>query len=203
MSWITTPDVSDATGDAGAAYDRDRAAMGYVANYTRVFANRPAVLAAWNELNGAIKESMDLRRYELATIAAALRLRSSYCSLGHGQVLAEKFVGADSIPGIVMDPQAAGLTPVELAVMALADKVAAGAADMTENDLTELRALGVEDAEILDVVLAAAARCFFSSVLDAVGAQPDAAFRALDPAMRQALTVGRPIEASPTEERRS
>jgi alkylhydroperoxidase family enzyme len=77
--------------------------------------------------------------------------------------------------------------------MRLADKVAAGAAHMTEADLAELRDLGLEDAEILDVVLAAAARCFFSSVLDAVGAEPDAAFRSLDPALREPLTVGRPI----------
>jgi hypothetical protein len=32
-------------------------------------------------------------------------------------------------------------------------------------------------------------------VLDAVGAEPDPAYRALDPAVRDALTVGRPIAA--------
>ncbi len=80
-----------------AAYDRDRETLGYVANYTRVFANRPAVLEAWR---------------------------------------------------------------------------------------------------VLDVILAAAARCFFSSVLDAVGAEPDVAFQSLDPAVRDALTVGRPIARS-------
>ena len=42
-------------------------------------------------------------------------------------------------------------------------------------------------------MLAAAARCFFSTVLDAVGAQPDAAYRELDAPLREALTVGRPI----------
>jgi alkylhydroperoxidase family enzyme len=77
--------------------------------------------------------------------------------------------------------------------MRLADKVAAGAAHMTEADIAELRDLGLDDAEILDVVLAAAARCFFSSVLDAVGAEPDAVYRSLDPDVRDALTVGRPI----------
>lgn len=152
------------------------------------------MLAGWEQLNGAIKESMDLRRYELATLSAAVRLRSSYCSLGHGKVLAEKFVGANAIAGIIADPRSMALSPVDRAVMALADKVAAGAADMTEDDLSELRMLGMDDAEILDVVLAAAARCFFSSVLDAVGAQPDAAYRAMDPALQDVLTVGRPIE---------
>ncbi|MGY1592907.1 carboxymuconolactone decarboxylase family protein [Geodermatophilus sp. SYSU D00708] len=196
MTWIRTPSEEGAAGGVSAAYDRDRETLGYVANHTRVFANRPAVLEAWRALNGAIKASMDLRRYELATVAAALRLRSSYCSLAHGKLLAEQFDGSAAVTAIANDPAAAPLTPVDRAVMALADKVAAGAAHMTEDDLAELRALGLDDTEILDVVLAAAARCFFSSVLDAVGAQPDAAFRSLDAAVRDALTVGRPIAES-------
>ena len=60
-------------------------------NYERAFEARPDVYAAWGELLGAIKANMDLRRYELATLAAARRLRSSYCSLAHGKVLLEQF----------------------------------------------------------------------------------------------------------------
>src|SRR4051794_39167383 len=172
MSWIRTPPEDGATGEVAAAYSRDRESLGYVANYTRVFANRPAVLEAWRGLNGAIKASMDPRRYELATVAAALRLRSSYCSLAHGKILVEQFGDPAAVATIVAAPAASPLTPIERAVMALADKVAAGAARMTDDDLAELRGLGLDDPEILDVILAAAARCFFSSVLDAVGAEP-------------------------------
>jgi hypothetical protein len=78
--------------------------------------------------------------------------------------------------------------------VALARTVAAGAAAMTEDDLAELRRLGLTDDEVLDVVLAAATRCFSSSVLDAVGAEPDPAYRELDPEVQAALTVGRPIQ---------
>jgi hypothetical protein len=46
------------------------------------------------------------------------------------------------------------------------------------------------------VVLAAAARCLFSTCLDATGTPPDAAFAALAPELRDALTVGRPIEGT-------
>jgi uncharacterized peroxidase-related enzyme len=194
MSWIRTP--SEEAGDVATAYTRDRETLGYVANYTQVFAHRPAVLEAWRGLNGAIKASMDGRRYELATVAAALRLRSSYCSLAHGKVLAEQFDGPAAVTALAAEPAAAPVTPVDRAVMALADKVAAGAADMSEDDLTELRDLGLDDTDILDVILAAAARCFFSSVLDAVGAQPDAAYRSMDQTVREALTVGRPIAES-------
>jgi uncharacterized peroxidase-related enzyme len=196
VSWIATPSEDDAAGEVAAAYTRDRETLGHVANYTRVFANRPAVLEAWRALNGAIKASMDPRRYELATVAAALQLRSSYCSLAHGKVLVEQFDGPEAVTAIVTTPGSAPLAPVDRAVMALADKVAAGAAHMTEGDLAELRGLGVDDAEILDVILTAAARCFFSSVLDAVGAEPDAVFRSLDPAVRDALVVGRQIAES-------
>ena len=60
-------------------------------NYERAFAERPDVYAAWVQLNTSIKAGMDLRRYELATLAAARRLRSSYCSLAHGTVLQRDF----------------------------------------------------------------------------------------------------------------
>ena len=39
-----------------------------------------------------IAGGMDTRRYELATLAAARELRSSYCSLAHGKILAERFL---------------------------------------------------------------------------------------------------------------
>jgi alkylhydroperoxidase family enzyme len=93
----------------------------------------------------------------------------------------------------VVAHRAAGLSTAEVAVMDLADKVAADAASITPEDIDALRSHGLTDAEITDVVLAAAARCFFSKVLDALGAEPDHRFEALDPATRDALTVGRPI----------
>jgi hypothetical protein len=68
------------------------------------------------------------------------------------------------------------------------------ATSITEADVEELRAHGLSDGEIFDVVLAATIRCFFSKTLDALGAQPDREFAQLDPAFREPLTVGRPIE---------
>jgi hypothetical protein len=44
------------------------------------------------------------------------------------------------------------------------------------------------------VILAAASRCFFSKTLDATGTAPDAEFEQLSPPLRDALTVGRPID---------
>ena len=160
-------------------------------NIERLFELRPEVYAAWRQLVTAVKATSDERRYELATLAAARRLRSSYCSLAHGKVLAEQFYGFESVPAL---PD--GLEDVDRAIMAFAEKVVADATAITEADIAELRAQGLSDDEIFDVVLAATIRCFFSKTLDALGVQPDPEFARLDPAFREALTVGRPIETA-------
>jgi alkylhydroperoxidase family enzyme len=162
------------------------------ANLERSFALRPEVYATWRQLVTAVKETSDERRYELATLAAARRLRSSYCSLAHGKVLAEQFYDFESVPSL---PD--GLDEADRAIMAFAERVVADATAITQSDIDELRhAHGLSDGEIFDVVLAATIRCFFSKTLDALGVQPDAEFRELDPAFREPLTVGRPIETA-------
>ena len=110
---------------------------------------------------------MDLRRYELATLAAARRLRSSYCCLAHGTVLHERF--GEPVLAIARDHRAAGLDEVDVAVMDLAERVVDDATSIGDDDLQPLRELGLSETEIMDVVLAAAARCFFSKTLDALG----------------------------------
>jgi alkylhydroperoxidase family enzyme len=165
-----------------------------ITNLERAFAERPGVFAAWIELNGAIKAGMDLRRYELATLAAALRLRSSYCSLAHGSVLQDQF--GEPVLEIARDYRSAGLGEIDVAVMALAERVVDDATSIDSSDLQPLRDLGLSETEIMDVVLAAAARCFFSKTLDGVGALPDASYRALDQELLEVLVVGRPIAAA-------
>jgi uncharacterized peroxidase-related enzyme len=162
-------------------------------NFEKAFAERPEVLAAWQQLNGAIKAGMDLRRYELATLAAARRLRSSYCCLAHGKVLRDSF--GEPVLEIVLDHRAAGLDEIDVAVMDLAEKVVDNATEIGDADLHPLRDLGLSETDIMDVVLAATARCFFSKTLDALGVLPDASYNELEPELRDALVVGRPIAA--------
>jgi len=160
-------------------------------NFKRAFTERLDVYAAWGELLKAIKANMDLRRYELATLAAARRLRSSYCSLAHGKVLIEEF--GEPVLQIATDRTAAGLDEIDLAVMDLAERVVDDATSIGDDVLQRLRDLGLSDPEIMDVVLAVAARCFWTKTLDSLGVQPDASYRELDPELQEVLVVGRPI----------
>jgi uncharacterized peroxidase-related enzyme len=193
MTFVDTVPEDGAPEAVRAMYEADRTAAGQVPNYTRAFSHRPAVYNAWRELIGSINGEMDKRRYELATLAAARRLRSSYCALAHGSVLLDGMVGAEQLTAIAQDHHAAGLDEIDIAVMDLAEKVAADATAVTPADIDRLRELGLAEAEIFDVVAAASARCFFSKVLDGVGARPDAKYAELDAPLRETLTVGRPI----------
>ena len=143
----------------------------------------------------SIQSNLPVRTYELATLAAARALRSSYCSLAHGRVLADKVFDAPKVTAIMADAPASPLEPRERAMMAFAEKVALHADQITAADVDALRSHGYKDEEIFDVAATAAARCFFSKLLDALGVQADATFKELDPALRQALTVGRPVAA--------
>ncbi len=159
-------------------------------NFERAFEERPSVYAAWRGLVGAIRETMEQRRYELATFAAAQRLRSTYCSIMHGTVLRDEL--GEDIVAIAADREET-LDAVDLAVMDLAERVVVDATSIGDADLQRLRELGLTDAEIMDVVLAAAARCFFSKTLDALDIRADARFQALAPELQAAFVVGRPI----------
>lgn len=193
MAFIEQVTDENATGKARELLDADLASAGYVQNFTRAFATRPDVYEAWVQLRNAIAGGMDTRRYELVTIAAASQLRSSYCALVHGKLLADRFFDAETVRGLVGGQQVEALDEAELGIVELSRKVASDAGAVTQADIDALREAGLEDGEIFEVVLAAAARCFFSKVLDAIGVLPDSSLRELDPELREALTVGRPI----------
>jgi uncharacterized peroxidase-related enzyme len=194
LTFIETVPEHDAPEPVAQLYENVRGVYGHVTNFADAFSVRPAVFAAWLNLNGEIKANMDMRMYELATLAAARRLRSSYCALAHGTVLADEYLKpGEELQAIASDHHAAGLDAADAAVMDFAEKVVDDAASITQADVDHLRELGLSDEDVFDVALAAAARCFFSKTLDALGVQPDGKFSALDPGLREALVVGRPI----------
>jgi uncharacterized peroxidase-related enzyme len=167
---------------------------GYLPNYAAAFVGHPQVAQAWGALNGAIREGMDRRRYEIATIGAAQALRSTYCTAAHAKFLRDECGDEPAMRAIATGAGDEALDDVDRAVVALASQVARDAAAITERDIDALRQVGLTDNEIGDVVFAAAARAFFTKVVDGFGAQADHQLGAqFDPEVRDALVVGRPI----------
>lgn len=193
MAFISTIPENAASDEVKRMYDQNLEKQGYIPNYSRVFSHRPKVMDAWAGLLRAIKSNMDTRRFELVTLATALALKNSYCSLAHGSVLRQKFYEPEKLALIANDYLTTDLTPAEKAMMAFAQQIALDASAITQTDIDGLRKHGFSDAEIFDITTAATARCFFAKTLDALGAEPDEIYLGLEEVLRQTLTVGRPI----------
>jgi uncharacterized peroxidase-related enzyme len=186
-----------ATGPVADYYQQQRAAWGFLPNYAAAFSSRPDVAQAWNTLNTTIRQGMDRRRFELATIAAARSLHSTYCTAAHSKFLRDVCGDQVTLHSIAQDPSGAGLDPQDRAVYQFAAKVATDAASVEPADIDQLRSFGLSDLDIADIVFAAAARSFFTRVLDGLGAKLDrATAEEFPPALLESMIVGRPVADS-------
>lgn len=195
--FIEAPEESTVGDDVADWYERQRKAWGYLPNYASAFATRPDVAEAWNTLNNAVRGHMDRRRFELATIAAARVYRSTYCLAAHSKFLRDACGDEPTMRTVAADPSGASLDATDRAVMDFAAQVARDASSITAADVQNLRDHGLSDPDVVDVVLAAAARAFFTKVLDALGVQADVQLGEMfDPEVRGQVTVGRPFADS-------
>ena len=198
MPFIDTPDAS-AGEQTAAMYAQAEAGYGYLPNMVKAFGLRPEVMANWDVLLAGIKANMDLRRYELVTMAAARELKSSYCMLAHGSVLLRDIFTADEVRHVAENSNEAPIDEAERAIMRFAAKVVRDATAIEKPDVDALKRHGLSDAEIFDIVTAAAVRCFFSKTLDALGVQPDGIYDKLEPGLKASLVVGRAIDGTTSD----
>jgi uncharacterized peroxidase-related enzyme len=196
--FITPVPESESTDELADYYRTQRTAWGFLPNYAGAFSTRPDVAQAWNLLNGTIRDGMDRRRFELATIAAARALRSTYCTAAHSKFLRDVCADEESLRAIAVEPNGAGLGPQDRAVYEFAAMVATDAASIVQADVDRLRDNGLSDADVADVVYAASARSFFTRVLDGLGAQLDQQTADAFPAeLLDSMIVGRPVADNP------
>ena len=198
MAFIDTIPLAESNDEVRAMYERQQAHYGYVPNYAKVFCHRPEVMGLWAQLQSGIRRHMDKRRFELVTFAAANALRSTLCSLAHGKALTE-FFSAGDVQAMVRGKTPESLSAAEAAMMSFARRVAQDATAITSGEVARLKQHGFTDAEIFDIAATAAARAFWTKVIEALGVEADAPFRAMDYELRKALTVGRPVDFLATE----
>lgn len=198
MAFINTVSPVDADGEVLEMYERMQSKYGFVPNYAKVFSHRPEVMRLWADLLYGIRRNMDKRRFELVTVAAAMAVRSTYCSLAHGKALTEYF-GVRDLLAILENAGDSPLNAAETVMVEFSRKVARDASRVTAEEVDELKAHGFQDAEIFDIAAVATARTFFAQLCEGLGAVGDHAFFNLDPRLRQALAVGRPIEFTEPE----
>lgn len=192
--FVHTTSEDSATGALAAYYERQHAQWGFLPNYAAAFSSRPDVAQAWDTLNTTIRSAMDRRQFEIATIAAARALRSTYCTAAHSKFLRDVCGDETTLGAIAEDPSGGRLHPTDRAIYLFATKVATDAASIEQTDVDRLRDHDLTDLDIGNIVFAVAARSFFTRVLDGLGAQLDRRTAETFPAaLLETMIVGRPI----------
>ncbi|CAM3600483.1 carboxymuconolactone decarboxylase family protein [Occultella aeris] len=192
--FIDTTAESAAEGALAEWYHSQRSSWGFLPDYAGCFSTRPDVASAWANLNLTIRGGMDRRRFELVTIAAARARRSTYCTVAHSMFLRDVCGDGDTVDQLGLAPDGQTLSAQDAAVYAFATKIAQDASTVGAADVDALRDAGFTDAEIADVVHAVAARLFFTTVLDGLGARLDPQTAAtFDSEALEGMVVGRPI----------
>ena len=190
--FIETIPEDSAVGALAEFYQQQRRAWGFLPNFAEAFSTRPEVARAWSLLNKAVRDGMDRRRFEIATIGAARALNSTYCTAAHAKFLRDECGDELTVIAIAADPSGDGLDEQDRAVYNFAGKVARDASSIQQHHIDGLHELGLSD--VADIDFAAAARSFFTRVLDGLGAQLDVqTAETFAPEILASLVVGRPV----------
>jgi uncharacterized peroxidase-related enzyme len=195
MAFIDVIPTSRISDEVRAMYARQEAHWGFVPNYAKVFCHRPEIMGLWAQLQIGIKRHMTKRRFELITFVSATALRSTLCSLAHGRALME-FITEEDVLAIARGEAPASLSSAEAAMLCFARKVASDASSVDARDVEELKRHGFTDGEVFDISAAAAARAFWTKLVESLGVEPEPPFRAMSSTFTTALAVGRPMDSA-------
>jgi uncharacterized peroxidase-related enzyme len=177
-----------------ALYDEDLKEDGYVWNVSRLWAHQPDTMHGLFDLmsQAFTPSGLSFRQRGILVTAAASALGDSYCSLAWGGKLGK---ASDAVLAAgVLNGSDARLTDQEKAMAAWARNVATDPNATTPAGVQALRDAGLDDGQIFAITAFVALRLAFSTINDALGAQPDAQLAlSLPPEVRQAVTYGRPV----------
>lgn len=147
-----------AAGKAKELLDAVKAKLGLVPNMTRAMANSPAVLEGYLGLSGALgKGSLTAKNREQIALAVGQANQCEYCLAAHSAI--GKMVGLT--PDQILDSRrGTAIDPKSDAVIRFARKVVDERGLVSDADVAEVRAAGLDDGGIAEVVANVALNVF-------------------------------------------
>ena len=147
-----------ATGKAKELLDAVKGKLGLVPNITRAMANSPAVLEGYLGLSGALgKGSLSAKSREQIALAVGQANQCDYCLAAHSAI--GKMVGLT--PDQILDSRrGTAIDPKTDAVIRFARKVVDERGQVSDADIAEVRAAGLDDGAIAEVVANVALNIF-------------------------------------------
>jgi alkylhydroperoxidase family enzyme len=178
---------------ADAMYAEDLDSLGFVMTGSRLWAHQPGLHDGLFGLMGqaATAAGLSVRDRGILVAACASTLGDSYCSMAWGHKLAS--VTDAGLAAGVLSGRNDDLDERERVLAAWARRLAGDPNRATTADVTALRDVGYDDAQILAITAYVSLRIAFSAVNDSLGVQPEPELVALAPEqVRAVVTYGRP-----------
>ena len=159
MSWIDEVDVEDADGKLAGIYAELVEKRGKVSNILKVHSLNPDAMGNHLDLYMTLMFGRSgLSRAEREAIAVVVSASNdcAYCVSHHAEALRRYIKDDETLELLVSADGLETLEPRLSNIVRHAEKLTSAPAAMTESDLDELRAVGLDDRDILDLTLVTA-----------------------------------------------
>lgn len=179
--FFPAPDESELPENLRTLFEKARENIGFVPNVFRSYAYRPERLSAWfahyKQLHEPT-ENLGAADREMIAVVVSMANGCVYCLVAHGTELANALDDRVLADRITLDWRRAGLDERRRAICAYAEKLTLHPRECEEADLHGLRAVGLADEEIWDVVEIAAMYNFTNRMAMALAQLPNEEYHA-------------------------
>jgi uncharacterized peroxidase-related enzyme len=158
MSRIHQVNPQSATGKAKELLDAVQGKLGLVPNMTRAMANSPAVLDGYLSLSGSLsKGALSAKSREQIALAVAQANECEYCLAAHSAI--GKMVGL-SVDQILDSRRGTSVDPKTDAIIQFARQVVDQRGLVSDANIAQVRAAGLDDGAIAEIVANVALNIF-------------------------------------------
>jgi uncharacterized peroxidase-related enzyme len=183
MWFFDAPEESSLPERLQGLFQKARESLGFVPNVFRAYSYRPERFSAWfghfKQLHVPTEHLDEADREMIAVVVSAWN-RCTYCVVSHGHALRVALGDQVQADLIAINWRHADLDERRTAICAFAEKLTATPHEMTEEDLHALRAVGLTDEEVWDVVEVAAMYNFTNRLALALDQRPNEEYHRLD-----------------------
>lgn len=182
LSYLPVPNRDDVPEGVARLWDRSQEAFGFVPNVFRAQAvNGEQFLAWWGYFNLLVNKEGHLSNAdrELLAVVVSSVNRCTYCEVSHGAALRSYTGDAVTSDLVASNWRQADLPDREAAMCAYAEKLTLHPADVTEADLGPLRAVGLDEHQVIELVQVVGMFNLTNRVSTALGFVPNEEYHAI------------------------
>jgi len=179
ISYLAVPERDDVPEGVSRLWDKAQETVGFVPNVFRAQAvNGEQFLAWWGYFNLLVNKEGHLSNAdrELLAVVVSSVNRCTYCEVSHGAALREHTGDPVTADLVASNWRQAGLPHREYAMASYAEKLTLHPAEVTEADLVPLRAVGLDDHQVVELVQVVGMFNLTNRVSTALGLVPNSEY---------------------------